>query len=410
MNDKNTFQACGWIVALTIGLLAGTAQASPTYTFTDLGTLGGTYSWAYGINDSGEIVGVSYAAGNATWNAVVWNGTTITNLSTLSGGFSAAYAVNNAGQVAGISRPSNSAGGWQSTLWNGSVGTDLGSLGGEISNEAYANAINNSGQVVGGSHTAGNLAWHATLWTGASVIDLGTLGGNISNAYSVNESGQVVGNSTKTGDPLPYYHPTLWNGTTPIDLGTLGGTYGGTATGINDAGQIVGDSYTNGNAALHATLWAGGTITDLGTLGGAHSEAYAINDSGQIVGAASTTSNDWVAVLWNGATAIDLNSLLDASSVADGWILQSAFGINDNGWIVGGAVNTRSGVTEAFLLAPNSVPEPATASLMLGALGLMGFAARRRKNAAAKICTATKMRMRFIEVNLLRAAMGRWVS
>ena len=68
------------------------------------------------------------------------------------------------------------------------------------------------------------------------------------------------------------------------DLGTLGGDYS-IAYGINDMGQVVGESTTD-NGQTHAFITGpdGVGMTDLGTLGGDYSLAFGINDAGQVVG------------------------------------------------------------------------------------------------------------------------------
>ena len=105
----------------------------------DLGTLGGTYSSARGINERGQVVGSN----------------------TIGSGESRAF------------------------LWQNGVLTDLGTLGGP-SIGSTANAINNQGQVVGASGTStGEL--HAFLWQDGIMTDLGVLSGTFSSAQSINE-------------------------------------------------------------------------------------------------------------------------------------------------------------------------------------------------------------------------------
>ena len=116
-----------------------------------------------------------------------------------------------------------------------------------------------------------------------TAVDLGTLGGTYSEALAVNDLGQVVGASYTAGVPL--LHAFLWTAHDGmIDLGTLGGRYSG-ATWVNNGGQVVGESTVASDGSFHAFLWtASEGMIDLGTLGGPVSAAQAVNESGQVVG------------------------------------------------------------------------------------------------------------------------------
>jgi len=339
----------------TLCLLGATSlraqtPVNPTYIATDLGTLGGTESIAYGINDAGQIVGYSYTTGNSAQHATLFSpGGTPTDLGTLGGSYSSAYAINDAGQIVGTSATTgNSA--QHATLFNPSgTPTDLGTLGGS-SSAAYA--INDAGQIVGYSFLTGNSNVHATRFTpGGSPTDLGTLGGSSSIAYGINDVGQIVGLSDLTGNSVS--HAALFNpGSTPADLGTLGGSFS-EAHGINDAGQIVGLSNTSGNSVFHAARFnSDGPPTDLGTLGGTSSFAYAINDAGQIVGSSYTIGNNFFhGFLYSGGVMSDVNNLIQPGSGVTN-ISMNDFGnsINDWGQIV--AHGIVSGQTHAVLLNP----------------------------------------------------------
>ena len=72
----------------------------------DLGTLGGSYSAAYAINSSGQVVGYAAAIGDPSLHAFRTAANSAINpatddLGTLGGSFSAAHGINSSGQVVG---------------------------------------------------------------------------------------------------------------------------------------------------------------------------------------------------------------------------------------------------------------------------------------------------------------------
>jgi probable HAF family extracellular repeat protein len=352
--------------------LAPTANAQVGYQAFELGTLGGQNTRTQDINNAGQVVGTSTSTVNQSDRAVVWNSTTPTNLGatlgSLAAGSSDATAINNSGQIVGGSEMGG-LNGRSSIVWNGTTPTSLGP-------NTYAYDINDAGQIAG-YIPFGRDAYHAAIWNGGTPTDLGTLGGTHSYAYGINSSGQVVGLSTLAGNS-GMGHATLWNGTVATDLGALGGS-GSWARRINDAGQIVGTSMLEGGA--RATLWQGTVATNLGTLGGRFSGANDINNLGQTVGYATRLEEGYAkATLWNGTVAVDLNV---AFGQGPNWILTTATGINDDGWISADGQNTVTGEIGAFLLIPTLVPEPGSYAMLLLGLGIVGSVVRRRQGGRA---------------------------
>jgi probable HAF family extracellular repeat protein len=99
-----------------VGCAATTRTASITYhaflysgsIITDLGTLGGTQSFAGGINDNGLVVGAANIAGqDSTFHAFLYSGSTMTDLNSLVDPgcgwiLDSANAINACGQIAGV--------------------------------------------------------------------------------------------------------------------------------------------------------------------------------------------------------------------------------------------------------------------------------------------------------------------
>jgi probable HAF family extracellular repeat protein len=326
----------------------------PTYSVTDLGTLGGTYSYGLSINNSGQVAGYSTTAGNAVDHAFLYSGGTMTDLHTLGGTISIAFGINNNGQVVGYSDTVGNVAA-HAFLYSGGTMTDLGTLDSGTFSEAIG--INNSGQIVGDSATDGNMADHAFLYSGQTMNDLDTLGGDFSQANGINNSGQVVGYSDISENGSD--HAFLYSGQKMNDLDTLGGDFS-LANGINNSGQVVGYFETVGNAADHAFLYSGGSMVDLGTLGGNFSEALGINNSGQIVGESVTSGNGAEhAFLYRGGTMLDLNNLTGTNTT--GIFFYAANGINDSGQIIANANNNHAYlltlITPGAYLAENLTPK-----------------------------------------------------
>src|SRR5262249_12377186 len=155
--------------------------------------------------NAGQVIGFSYTAGNASYQPVVWNGTTPTVLGSLGGGAGQAYAINNSGQIVGFSGQIAGVSNGQAVIWNGTTPTALGGTSGS------AIDINSAGQVVGSSYTP---AVQAVVWNGITPTVLGTPPGTKQDisANSINDLGQIAGQFQTTSPATgSVFQAVVWN-------------------------------------------------------------------------------------------------------------------------------------------------------------------------------------------------------
>ncbi len=139
-------------------------------------------SYALDINDIGQVVG-NYG-GNYRY-AFLWDSTNgVQTLSSLYSGFSYANGINNSGQIVGEGYI-GAVDSWHAVLMDGNGYTDLGTLGGRSS----ASKINDNGQVVGSSSTLNGEIYSFLCDSRNGMQNLGTLSGN-SWALDINNNGQ----------------------------------------------------------------------------------------------------------------------------------------------------------------------------------------------------------------------------
>src|SRR5579871_503992 len=148
---KETMQQVRKIgLALTLCLslfAAGRQEANAQgYVLIDLGTLGGSQSFADAINEEGQISGGAYLTGDTVFHPVIWDANHVIHDLGLPSGWvgGEAYSINDLGQVTGYLQ--NSAG-IDHALYADSNGmVDLGTAGWQNS---VGQGINNSGQIAG---------------------------------------------------------------------------------------------------------------------------------------------------------------------------------------------------------------------------------------------------------------------
>ena len=244
---------------------------------TPLPTLGGNNGFATSINNRGQAVGwaentvhdsTCVAPQVLQFEAVIWGPSAgqIQQLAPFPGDLDcAATGINDHGQVVGISGICQNAVGDLSAkhalLWQNGTPIDLGNLGGVAWHTPMA--LNNNGVIVGFSDLTGddngdNPNFHAFVWTQPGPMhDLGTLHGDaISEALGINAQNQIVGVSFAAGFSNP--RAFIYQNGAMTDLNTLAPgspLFLQVAQEINDEGVIVGQGCAPSSCATSSVAF-----------------------------------------------------------------------------------------------------------------------------------------------------------
>ncbi|MEH2286149.1 DUF3466 family protein [Nostoc sp.] len=374
------WKTCITAIAFTaISLTASkSALAVSLYSVTDLGNLTGkAYSYATDINDSGEV------AINSLDSSFFYSNGSLQKINPLPGDdVLAVTGINNLGQVVGNSI-GNTDGDNNIFIYSDGTTQNTGLKG-------IPYAINNSGEVVGGTTGGGIFPKLAFPYGAAFLYKNGTttiINSNLNEnyvAYGINNLSQVVGIFGYNNQAFLSDNGIITN------LSTFPGDKYSQANDINDLGQVVGSSGLTGVNDTRTFLYSSSTgLQDLGRLRPTDlfSTGLGINNLGQVVGFSGTNNNFFAAdgnglraFLYSDNTLYDLNDLI-APGLDAGITLTAASAINNKGQIVGrGAIN---GELHAFLLTPTSsvsVAEPTSGVpiLSFGAVVIL-FATFKRK-------------------------------
>ena len=278
--------------------------------------LPGVHGAALALNDRGTIVGTVEPSDGAQPHAVRWRDGAMEDLGTLGGSYSKALGVNERDEIVGYAATSEDRS--HAFLWRDGTMTDLGTLGGT---ESGATGINERGQVIGWSLTARPVEMHAFLWGAGKMTDLGKAWGavdinersdvilqahlqaafwrdgvltevapfedtTITFLHGMDENGRVVGSTVASGREVGF----LWeNGvTTTIDVEGSSGWV--TPIAINAHGVVVG--FAKGSVGGRAFAWKEGALTFLAS-DDENSIAVAIDDAGRIIGTSQTKAMLW---------------------------------------------------------------------------------------------------------------------
>jgi probable HAF family extracellular repeat protein len=313
----------------------------------EIPSAGGTQVFVQDINNSGVAVGAERAP-DGNFHAFLYSDQTgLQDLGVRGSGFASAIASD--GSIAGHFDRGAGSGtlfGYRYTATGGQVPV--------CSTPCSVWDLNAHEQMVGLMiDPTDALKWQAFLFTpGTGTHLLGTLGGARSSAAGVSESGLVVGNAQVAGSPPgDVGHAFVYDAKNGMrDLNVLAGGSGSgwilkVASDVSDT-QITGSGMVQGHMRPFLFDLATNTVHALGTWDDHDAFGGALDAHGDVVGWSARSDSLNEAIVYS--PNFGLRRLVDFVDPAEGWDLQQAGGMNDNGQIVGWGY--RAGAARGFML------------------------------------------------------------
>ena len=301
--------------------------------------------WLKDISNKGQCVGARHSK-NRTFYAALYAAGKFQELLKNTSAASMAYGINDSGQVVGYA---------QVLKWKSPTCVKRGCFVWENGRRRYLEipegyragntvAINNTGQIVGEVWEGTPSKSHACLWdSGAVKVFEEPSEFDQSKAIDINNAGQVLVRAFWTN-----CRELLAKASQGIEVTWTDGEDAiqeGLDAWLESASAIPDDAWKHRQQYF---LWQNGETQAVEGL------AEAVNDAGQVVGGSGYFPDAEgrqlpYAFIWQNGEMLDLNDLLPPNS---GWRLAQANDINNKGQIVG--YGEIGGKTRAFLLTPDS--------------------------------------------------------
>lgn len=244
--------------------------------------------------------------------------------------------INNAGQIVGVTQAPA-----QAFVGSGGTFTPLSFSDGTSTS---ALDINNNGHVVG-SYFDGTNPTQGFRYDGTTYTPINSTGGGFLQASGINDTGHVVGTFAATVGTQSSMQGFLLHPDGTFSILSVPDSIFTDARGINNVGQIVG-RFRAGGFAERGFLYSGGIYTPIAVPGALWTNAMGINSVGDIVGSFHDGTAEHGFHYSN-----NVFSIIDPESS----VLTNAWGINDAGHIVGTFYGPTGGY-HGFVASPVPLP------------------------------------------------------